>query len=379
MSSATSGTSAEGDGRAGGSGQRVRIAIVGTGVIAEVGHLPALRALASEVDVVAAVDIAPDKLADFADRWGIPGRYSSLDAMLAAEAPDLVIVATPPVLHREQVSQILAAGAWALCEKPPVLSLADYDEMTAGEGADGPYAPIVFQLRYGPGARHYRRLLTAGDLGRPLVVHCQTTWYRGPEYFKPEWRGDFGGDGGPAMVMGIHNIDLMLTMLGPWRDISAFAETTSRDIATDDVNTAIVRFESGALGTLVTSAVSPESVTHLRIDTELATVKLTHLYRYWNSDWTCIPAEGVAEATAASWANDLPDEETNHGCQLRSVLDDFRHGRRPETSGAGGRAAIELITALYKSAFTGQTVKRNEIEAGDPFYYRLDGAAFERM
>ena len=87
----------------------------------------------------------------------------------------------------------------------------------------------------------------------------------------------------------------------------------------------------------------------------------------------------VPERDAASWANDLPDEETNHGCQLRSVLDDFRHGRRPETSGAGGRAAIELITALYKSAFTGQTVKRNEIEAGDPFYYRLDGAAFERM
>ena len=364
--------------RAGASGGPVRVAIVGTGVIADVGHLPALRALGSEVDVVAAVDVAADKLADFADRWKIPGRYTRLDAMLAAEAPDLAIVATPPVLHREQVAQVLGSGAWALCEKPPTLSLADYDDMTAAEGADGPYAPIVFQLRYGPGARHYRRLLAAGDLGRPLVVHCQTTWYRGPDYFAPEWRGNFGGDGGPAMVMGIHNIDLMLTMLGPWREISAFAATTSRDIATDDVSTAIVRFESGALATMATSAVSPESVTHLRIDTELATVKLTHLYRYWNSDWTCVPAEGVDEDTVAGWVNDLPDEETNHGCQLRTVLDDFRHGRRPETSGAGGRAAVELITALYKSAFTGQTVKRDEIGPGDPFYYRLDGTGSAR-
>ncbi|WP_129663174.1 Gfo/Idh/MocA family protein [Phytoactinopolyspora endophytica] len=353
----------------------VRTAIVGTGGIAEGGHLPALRALAADVDVVAAVDVDPDKLAGFGDRWDIRGRYTSLTAMLAAESPDLVIVATPPVLHREHVAEALASGAWVFCEKPPALSLAEYDEMVAGERDGGPYAPIVFQLRYGPGARHYRKLVTSGVLGRPLVVQCQTTWFRGPDYFEPEWRGNFRGDGGPAMAMGIHNIDLMLTMAGPWQEVSAFAATTSRDIATDDVSTAVVRFESGALGTIVNSAVSPQSVSHLRIDTELATVKLTHLYRYRNSDWSCTPAEGIDDQLAAGWANDLPDEETNHLSQLRDVVADFRAERRPDTSGDGGRAALELITALYKSAFTGQTVKRGEIGVDDPFYHALDGSA----
>jgi predicted dehydrogenase len=353
----------------------VRVAVVGTGVIAEVGHLPALRELGAEVDVVAAVDIDRDKLNEFADRWGVGGRYLTLTEMLAAESPDMVIVATPPVLHREQVSEALAAGAWVLCEKPPALSLAEYDEMVAAEGDGGPYAPIVFQLRYGPGARHYRRLLTGGALGRPLVVQCQTTWFRGPDYFEPGWRGNFRGDGGPAMALGIHNIDLMLAMVGPWQEISAFAATTSRDIATDDVNTAVVRFECGALGTLVNSAVSPRSESRLRIDTEVATVELTHLYRYRNSDWSCTPADGVDERTVSAWANEQPDEETNHLSQLRDIVADLRAGRRPETSGYGGRAAIELITALYKSAFTGRTVKRGEIGIGDPYYQSLDGTA----
>ncbi|NEE02233.1 Gfo/Idh/MocA family protein [Phytoactinopolyspora halotolerans] len=353
--------------------QPIRAAIVGTGVIAEVGHLPAVRELGHEIDLVAAVDVQPETLHQFADRWGIRGRYTALGEMLAAEAPELVIVATPPVLHREHVAEALASGAWVLCEKPPALSLAEYDQMVAGEREGGPYAPIVFQLRYGPGARHYRRLLTGGVLGRPLAVHCQTTWFRGPDYFEPAWRGNFRGDGGPAMALGIHNIDLMLTMVGPWREVSAFAATTSRDIATDDVSTAVVRFESGALGTVVNSAVSPQSVSRLRIDTELATVELTHLYRYRNSDWTCTPADGVAEQAVAEWANDLPDEETNHLSQLRAVVADLRAGRRPETSGDSGRAALELITALYASAFTGRTVKRGEIGVDDPFYHALDG------
>jgi predicted dehydrogenase len=296
-----------------------------------------------------------------------------MEAMLDAESPDLVIVATPPVLHREQVAASLESGAWVWCEKPPALSLAEYDAMCAAEQSGGPYAASVFQLRFGPGARHYRKLLDDGRLGRPHLALCQTTWFRDDEYFAPEWRGNFRGDGGPSMAMGIHQIDLMLSMLGPWQEVSAFAATRSRRIETDDVSSAIVRFESGALGSIVTSAVSPDSVSRLRIDTDLATVELQHLYRYSNSDWTGTPAEGVSAEVAAGWANERPDELVAHPSQLPYLIADIRAGRRPETSGEGGRSALELITSLYKSASTGQTVQRGEVDSSDPFYYALDG------
>ncbi|TDE01979.1 Gfo/Idh/MocA family protein [Jiangella asiatica] len=353
--------------------ERIRTAIVGTGLIAGVGHLPALRELSGDVDVVAAVDVDRERVNGFADQWGIRGRFTELTAMLAAESPDLVIVATPPSIHPDHTVEALEAGAWVWCEKPPALSLAEYDIMTAAERDGGPYAAVVFQLRFGAGARHHRELLASGSLGRPLAAHCQTTWYRNPAYFEPEWRGNFRGDGGPAMALGIHQIDLMLSMLGPWQEVSAFAATSSHDIDTDDVSTAVVRFESGALATVMTSAVSPAPVSHLRIDTELATVRLTHLYRYRNADWTCTPSEDVDEQVAAGWANPYPDERTGHLAQLRPLIANIRAGERPETSGDGGRAAVELITSLYKSAFTGQTVKRGDVSTDDPFYHRLDG------
>jgi predicted dehydrogenase len=351
----------------------VRVALVGAGDVAEGSHLPALRAAGDDVQIAALVEIDDERLHAVADRWHVLGRYTDMSAMLSAVGPDLVVLATPPAGHREQAVAALAAGAWVWCEKPPALCLADYDAITAAERDGGPYASIVFQQRYGSGARHARRLLASGALGRPLAAHCQTTWYRDVAYFAPAWRGSYTGDGGPSTALGIHQIDLLLALLGPWREVHAFAATTSRDIETDDVATAIVAFDSGALATVVTSAVSPREVSHLRVDTELATVEVTHLYRHRSADWTWTPASTVDESVVAGWRDLSRDTPSGHLPQLRVLLDDLRAGRRPETSGDGGRAALELITALYRSAHTGDTVKRGEIGPDNPYYHRLDG------
>ncbi|MGW2515243.1 Gfo/Idh/MocA family protein [Streptomyces scopuliridis] len=352
----------------------IRAAVVGTGQIADGAHMPALHQLAAQVRVVAAVDTDPARLQSFADRWGIDGRYATCASMLAVEQPELVVLCTPPAVHTSDAIEALQSGAWVWCEKPPALSLAEYDAISAAERPGGPYAPVVFQQRYGSGARHAHNLFDSGLLGRPLVAHCQTTWYREPEYFVPEWRGSFSGDGGPVMALGIHQIDLLIHLLGPWREVQAFSASTSRAIETGDVHTALVRFDSGALATVVTSAVSPREVSHLRVDTELATVELTHLYRHGNADWVYTPAPGVPGEAVSQWSNPLPDETSGHPPQLRALLDDLRAGRRPATSGASGRAALELITAMQRSAATGESVKRGAIGPDDPFYHHLSGS-----
>ena len=138
----------------------VRAAVVGTGAIVTGSHLPALRAHADRVRLVAAVDVDEGRLAAFRAEAGGPcAGYRDTARMLAAERPDLVLIGTPPSLHPEQACAALEAGAWVLCEKPLCLSLAEYDEIAAAEGdedAEGPYASVVFQHRYGSGAVHAR-------------------------------------------------------------------------------------------------------------------------------------------------------------------------------------------------------------------------------
>ncbi|MFG1668479.1 Gfo/Idh/MocA family protein [Streptomyces sp. Y7] len=361
-------------------GRRVRVAVIGTGAIARDSHLPALARLAEEgeSELVAAVDIDAASVESFrAVAGGQIHGYTDLDHMLREQRPDLVVICTPPTLHRAQTVAALRAGAWVWCEKPPVPSLADFDAVEAEEGPDGgPYASIVFQHRFGSGARHVRRLLAERAMGRPLVAHCQTTWYRDTAYYAVPWRGRWDTEGGgPAMGHGIHQMDLLLDLLGPWSEVRAMAGRLVHDVETEDVSTALVRFANGAMATVVNSVLSPDEVSRIRIDCERATVELTHLYGHRNDSWRITPARGVPDAEAATWQDFGPDVPSSHLEQLRELLASMRAGQRPRSSGADGRTSLELIAALYKSAFTDATVRAGEIVPGDPFHSAMHGGA----
>ena len=358
-----------------GSPTRRRVAVVGTGAIVSGSHLPALRAHSDRVELVAAVDVDQGRLDAFRELAGeqVAG-FTSVDAMLDAVHPDLVLIGTPPSLHRDQTVAALKAGAWVLCEKPLTLSLAEYDEIAAAEEASGAYAAVVFQHRYGSGAVHARELITSGELGAPLVAHCQTTWHRDAAYYAVPWRGKWASEGGgPTMGHGIHQYDLMLHLLGEWQEISAMAARLVHDTESEDVSTALVRFRSGALATVVNSVLSPDEVSRIRIDCADATVELTHLYGHSNDSWAYTPAPHVASERATAWRTPATDVPSSHTAQLGALLDAYDTGTRPPGSGDDARATLEFAAALYKAAFTGRSVHVGEIGPGDPFYEAMHG------
>ena len=358
-----------------GSPARRRVAVVGTGAIVSGSHLPALRAHSDRVELVAAVDVDQGRLDAFRELAGeqVAG-FTSVDAMLDAVHPDLVLIGTPPSLHRDQTVAALKAGAWVLCEKPLTLSLAEYDEIAAAEEASGAYAAVVFQHRYGSGAVHARELITSGELGAPLVAHCQTTWHRDAAYYTVPWRGKWASEGGgPTMGHGIHQYDLMLHLLGEWQEISAMAARLVHDTESEDVSTALVRFRSGALATVVNSVLSPDEVSRIRIDCADATVELTHLYGHSNDSWAYTPAPHVASERATAWRTPATDVPSSHTAQLGALLDAYDTGTRPPGSGDDARATLEFAAALYKAAFTGRSVRAGEIGPGDPFYEAMHG------
>jgi predicted dehydrogenase len=350
----------------------IRVAIVGAGGIAEVGHVPALRAQGDRVTVVAAVDVDPDRLENFQSRHDIPAGYRSMDTMLDIEKPNLVHVCTPPSAHAGPVVRCLESGAWVLVEKPPCLSLAEFDRIEAAERDGGPYASVVFQHRFGSGARHLAELIEAGKLGRPLVAVCQTTWYRDDAYYDVPWRGDWDTEGGgPTIGHGIHQMDLMLAMLGDWVEVRAMTGTLARRVRTEDVSMAVVRFANGALASVVNSVLSPREESYLRFDFTGGTVELTHLYGYDNSHWRYTPAPHVHTRV---WQPEQ-DRRSSHAAQLPLVLDAMVAHERPPASGRAGRETLELVTAIYRSAATGLPVRRDQLGPDDPFYHRLDGGS----
>jgi predicted dehydrogenase len=333
--------------------------------------------MGDRVDIVAAVDSDPERLADFQEAQGITAGYDSVPAMLAEQKPDLVHICTPPVTHVDIAVQCLDAGAWVWVEKPPCLSLAEYTRIEAAEREGGPYASVVLQHRFGSGGRNAIDLIASGALGRPLVATCTTTWYRDQAYFDVPWRGRWDTEGGgPTMGHGIHQMDLLLALLGEWSSVQAIAARLDRATETEDVSMALVRFENGTVASIVNSVLSPREESSIRIDLTDATVELSHLYGYKNADWRYTPALHVRdEERIASWTAVDEDVNSSHAAQLPFLLDAMEKRVRPPLSGAEGRAALELIAAVYRSAFTGQVVRRGDIGEDDPFYHQMHGEA----
>ncbi|GHD05520.1 Gfo/Idh/MocA family protein [Zhihengliuella salsuginis] len=365
----------------------IRVGIIGAGGIATGAHIPALRTQAHRAEIVAIADVDAGRAAAAAAEHSIEQHYTSVDALLAGAEPDLIVVCTPPGAHREAVMAGLRAGAWVWCEKPPMLSLAEYDEVAALEADGGPYAAYVFQHRFGPAANRVRAAVDDGILGEPHVAVCNTLWYRGHDYYDVPWRGKWETEGGgPAMGHGIHQMDLLLDILGDWTEVTAIADTLDRDLETEDVSLAMVRFASGAVGSIVNSVLSPREASYLRFDFTNATVEVEHVYGYSSSDWRHTPSPhlGAQDGTHDDGATRAPSSffeddggvASSHVNQISALLDSMERGERPRASGDDGRKSLEFIAALYESAETGKAVRRADLQRSGPYYEGMHDPAY---
>jgi predicted dehydrogenase len=156
------------------------------------------------------------------------------------------------------------------------------------------------------------------------------------------------------MGHGIHQMDMLLDVLGDWAQVSAITRTQARRMPTEDLSLAHVTFASGAVASIVNSVLSPREESYLRFDFEHGTVEVSHLYGYGDDDWRVTPAGGH------------PD-----------VLDAWQQaaaaGQPPPVRPADARRTMSLVAAIYASALTGRPVTPADLAPGTPFYGSMNG------
>ncbi|MBI5691321.1 MAG: Gfo/Idh/MocA family oxidoreductase [Verrucomicrobia bacterium] len=351
-----------------------RAVIAGTGGVAD-AHVRAVEATQGRVHLVAAADIDESRVRAFATRNRVAATYTDYATMLRETRPDLVIIASPPATHTAMCVAAMEAGAWVWCEKPLCGSLADFDTLTAAEARTGRFISCVFQMRFASSTAHLRSLAESGQLGRPLVAVCNTLWYRDASYYAVPWRGTWASEfGGPTMGLGIHAMDHLLHLWGDWSEVRAVTATLDRTIQVEDVSAVLITFASRAIATVTNSALSPRQETYIRLDYQKATVELTHLYSYTRENWRFTPAPGGNdESLVRAWESFPPDVGSTHAAQLAEIVSHLDAGTRPLVSGREVRRTLELLSAIYKSAFTGQVVRAGSIQPGDRFYTAVNG------
>ena len=121
--------------------EKFRIALIGTGMICNCAHLPAINNLRKKglAEIVACADIREEAAKETAERWNIPEWYTDPQEMLDKHKDklDIVAVCTPNLAHKTWSIAALKAGANVMCEKPLALTYRDAKEMFAVADACG--------------------------------------------------------------------------------------------------------------------------------------------------------------------------------------------------------------------------------------------------
>lgn len=348
----------------------IRIAIVGTGNIAN-AHVQAYLQFPERCHIAYLVDIVPEKARRMREKYGLDAEVmDDHQALLPLQDIDLVDVCTPPYVHAQISINCLHSGKNVVCEKPMAASLEECDQMLRARDESGKRLSIIAQNRFRQPIRNLKALLDSGLAGPVRCAQVDSFWWRGHCYYDLWWRGTWEKEGGGCTLNhAVHHIDMLLWMMGlPQRVTSVLANTAHDNAEVEDLSVSILQYP-GALAQLTASVVHHGEEQQLVFQCEKAKLAAPFSCYASLSMGNGFPQRNEAlEKEIADFAAALPPiRYEGHTGQLENILTALEQNAPVAIGGEDGRRTIELITAVYKSGATGETVSL-PLAADDPFY-----------
>ncbi|MHB1139276.1 MAG: Gfo/Idh/MocA family protein [Microthrixaceae bacterium] len=332
----------------------VKIGVVGAGFIARY-HAMQLRLIAEPNEIVAVHDLDPSRAAAFvAEEGGVV--VDSVDEVIAAS--DAVVVCTWTATHLDVVRRVVAAGRPVFCEKPLGRDLAEASALVDVVERAGVANMVGLVLRTSPALAAVRSLVHDERSGAVMNVVFRDDQYLPTQgMYASTWRGERALAGsGTLLEHSIHDVDILEWLLGEVRTVAAQSSYAHGMDGIEDSVSVLLRFASGATGTLSSvwhDVLSRPSQRRMEIFCERALVTLEgDLFgpvRYQTTDQELV----LDGDELVAWLD-------RRGVPLRTSEQDFVAAVRVLRDGGGvvplspgvrdALRAHELVDAIYRSA-----------------------------
>ena len=343
-------------------------ALVGCGMIARF-HAKALAEIPG-ARVAALVSRTPANAHKLLVETGTPACpvFATVGEAVAAPGVDVVVVTTPSGAHLEPALVAAAAGKHVVVEKPLEITGERCERIIAACDRHGVKLCTIFPSRFADANVALKAAVDGGKFGRLTFGQAATTWWRSQAYYDDGgWKGTLALDGGGALMnQAIHNVDLLLWMMGPATHVTGLTATLAHErIEVEDTAAAVVRFKSGALGVLTaTTSAYPGYPKRIAIhgDKGSAVIEQEDVLT-WDFDPPTLDDAEVRERFAAKVgasggaADPKAIGHEGHRRQLADFVDAIRANRPPKVDGREGKRAVDLICAIYESHRTGRVVE----------------------
>lgn len=197
----------------------LKIGLMGYGFAGQTFHAPVIAHCGAATLAAIATGQPERARADFPAATIVP----ALDALVALDAVECVVIATPNDTHYELARRALEHGKHVLVDKPVTLSAAEARALAALAAARGLVFAPFHNRRWDGDFMTVRALLASGELGR--VTHYESHFDRFRPLVRQRWREDATRGGGLLYDLGPHLIDQTLALFGAPEHVSAFVHT----------------------------------------------------------------------------------------------------------------------------------------------------------
>ena len=322
--------------------QKVRVALIGAGGMANNVHYPSLTSFA-DVEVVGLCDLDAAKLSATADAFGIADTFGSYAEMLDQTGPDAVYALMPPHVLFDVAMDVLERGHHLFVEKPPAVTTHQTRCLARKAEDKGAITAVGFQRRYHPMVHHcYEQVKKIGPLNQ-VVSHFLKRTDIGPDY--PYYRGAID----ILHCDAIHAVDALRYYCG-LADVKAVASDVRKLDSWYPMSfNALVHFANDAVGIL-----------HVNWRTGTRSLKFEFhtagASAYVDADgvgevWTDADAAPTLRTTQTEFAG----SEKTHLTQgfwheSRAFIDAVKSGTMPHTSLQDAVKSMELVDLIYANA-----------------------------
>ncbi len=335
-----------------------RAAIIGCGRIASLleddplrgkpaSHAGALSAH-SRTRIVAGCDIDPDRLKTFGLRWGVKKLYTDYNEMFEKERLDIVSVALWTHLHSDAVISAARSGKvkGIYCEKPIAVNLPQAKRMLKACEENRVAMVVGHERRWDRRYQVIRQMLSDGELGELRSI---TGYVLSSEWPKIS-RRKYGG--GPMFHDGTHMVDLFRYFGGEVTSVTAQEERMHGENSVESSVTATLNFANGATGQITGGG--RRDYFHFELDAQTDKSRVI-IGNHGEQLFTTGQSERY---TGFHELGQVPFPETGIAINpfvggVADLIREMETGKKSSSSGEDGYKALEIITAMYRSAKKG--------------------------
>jgi myo-inositol 2-dehydrogenase / D-chiro-inositol 1-dehydrogenase len=330
----------------------LRVGILGAGFMGQTHAQRLMTQRGVKVDSICSLPLASAEALSRDVCGGKAACYDDFDVMLRERDLDALYVCIPPFAHNGQVEKAARKGVHIFMEKPVALTPKRAASMTRAIESAGVVSQVGYHMRHAPAVRQLRKMIDDGSAGRPTLFQAR--------YFcnalHHDWWRDPQCGGGQVLEQAIHIYDMAIHLLGTPRTVAGFADNLCHqsvgDYKVEDTSAAIIRFDSGAMASIVASncAVPTEWTGDFRVVCENVTADFSASLgaEFAFSEGT--PAETYFESgkkvrrtSSAREADCYLEETRNFLAAVRGKADACAPAR-------DGLLGVKLVSAMLKSA-----------------------------